>query len=60
VLSARGLDRIRRLARTIADLDTVDGSGGPSRPDTGLIDVEHVEEALLLRCQREYLLGSAQ
>ncbi len=46
-LSARGLHRVRRLARTIADLD----DGGD------LIDAHHVSEALLLRCQREMLLG---
>jgi magnesium chelatase family protein len=47
-LSARGLDRVRRLARTIADLATVRGK---------IIEVDQVQEALLLRCRREYLLG---
>ncbi len=48
VLSARGLHRVRRLARTVADLE-----GGPR-----LIDESHLSEALVLRCQRELLLGS--
>lgn len=67
-LSARGLDRIRRLARTIADLDEVGRHLGPevSELDAAavvtharrqVVDVDHVQEALLLRCQREYLLG---
>jgi magnesium chelatase family protein len=47
-LSARGLHRIHRLARTVADLD-----GGAD-----VIEESHVREALLLRCQRELLLGS--
>jgi magnesium chelatase family protein len=64
-LSARGLDRIRRLALTIADLASIDpgapDEGGVSPgPGTGVIDVEQLQQALLLRCQREYLLGSAQ
>jgi magnesium chelatase family protein len=49
-LSARGLHRVRRLARTIAD---VGGSGDQ-------IEESHVREALLLRCQRQLLLGEAQ
>jgi magnesium chelatase family protein len=59
-LSARGLDRVRRLARTIADLDEIQRSGGTGHPPEdrgGLIGVEHLNEALLLRCQRGYLLG---
>ena len=47
-LSARGFDRVRRLARTVADLG---GDGGPVRE-------EHVREALLLRCRRDLLLGT--
>jgi magnesium chelatase family protein len=87
-LSARGLDRVRRLARTVADLETLateagvsgmrsgaagadnsavgagDGvtsnGGGADSADVGVIEVEHLQQALLLRSQREYLLGSAQ
>ncbi|HUY65867.1 MAG TPA: YifB family Mg chelatase-like AAA ATPase [Acidimicrobiales bacterium] len=47
-LSARGLHRVHRLARTVADLEGVNGAVGES----------HVREALLLRCRRELLLGS--
>jgi magnesium chelatase family protein len=47
-LSARGLHRIRRLARTIADLDVVEGAVGESQ----------IREALVLRCQRALLLGT--
>jgi len=46
-LSARGLHRVRRLARTVADLD-----GG-----AGTIDEHHLHEALVLRGGRE-LLGA--
>ena len=46
-LSARGLHRVRRLARTVADLE----GAGP------VVDEVHLQEALLLRCQRELLLG---
>jgi magnesium chelatase family protein len=46
-LSARGLHRVRRLARTVADLD---GAG-----DT--IGAPHVAEALYLRGSRALLLG---
>ncbi len=67
-LSARGLDRVRRLARTIADLDAVgremtggvggpDEGGGVTGQDRDVIDADQVHEALLLRCQRQYLLG---
>jgi magnesium chelatase family protein len=48
-LSARGLHRVRRLARTLADLD---GSGD-------VVDEDHVHEALALRCRRDILLGQA-
>ena len=47
-LSARGLHRVHRLARTVADLD----EGGAA------IQAEHVREALLLRCRRQVLLGT--
>jgi magnesium chelatase family protein len=47
-LSARGLHRIRRLARTVADLE----DAGP------VVGEDHVREALLLRSQRQLLLGS--
>ena len=46
-LSARGMHRVRRLARTLADLD---GAGDE-------VGEAHVREALLLRCRRELLLG---
>ena len=46
-LSARGLHRVHRLARTLADL-----SGGGD-----MVEEEHVREALLLRCTRDLLLG---
>ena len=47
-LSARGLHRVHRLARTLADLDD-------SGPEVG---ESHVREALLLRCRRQLLLGN--
>jgi magnesium chelatase family protein len=46
-LSARGLHRVRRLACTIADLD----GGGE------VIQASQLSEALVLRCDRELLLG---
>ena len=46
-LSARGFDRVRRLSRTLADLD-----GGAAA-----VTECHVHEALLLRCRRDDLLG---
>jgi magnesium chelatase family protein len=46
-LSARGFHRVHRLARTVADLDSVEG----------VIEEAHVREALLLRCRRELLLA---
>jgi len=49
VLSVRGLHRVRRVARTIADLD-----GGGAR-----IDERHVAEALHLRAGRSVLLVEA-
>ena len=49
-LSARGLHRVHRLARTVADLD---GSGD-------LVEDTHVREALLLRCRRDLLLGGEE
>jgi len=46
-LSARGLHRVRRMARTLADLD-----------DAGdVVTVPHVTEALFLRGSRALLLG---
>ena len=47
LLTARGYDRVRRIARTVADL----GGGGES------VESDHVMEALLLRSQRNLLLG---
>jgi len=46
-LSARGLHRVRRLARTLADLDGADGT----------LAVPHLTEALFLRGSRALLLG---
>ncbi len=46
-LTARGLHRVRRIARTVADLD---GAG-----DT--VQAPHVHEALVLRSRRGALLG---
>ncbi|HEX3840926.1 MAG TPA: YifB family Mg chelatase-like AAA ATPase [Acidimicrobiales bacterium] len=46
-LSARGLHRVHRIARTIADLEGVED----------VADL-HVHEALLLRCRRDLLLGT--
>ena len=46
-LSARGLHRVRRLARTLADLD----GAGPE------LTVPHVAEAVFLRGSRALLLG---
>ncbi len=46
-LSARGLHRVRRLARTAADLDGAGRTVGPA----------HVAEALFLRGSRSALLG---
>jgi magnesium chelatase family protein len=46
-LTARGLHRVHRIARTVADL----GGGGP------IIEASQVHEALMLRCRRELLLG---
>ena len=45
-LTARGLHRVRRIARTVADLDGV-----------GTVGTAQVGEALLLRCRRQLLLG---
>ena len=46
-LSARGLHRVRRLARTLADLD----DAGP------IVGARQVSEALFLRGSRALLLG---
>ena len=46
-LSARGLHRVRRLARTLADLDG----------EAGTLTVPHLAEALFLRGGRSLLLG---
>ncbi len=46
-LSGRGVDRVRRVARTIADLAGADGDGA--------VQEEHVAEALALRAGREVL-----
>ncbi len=47
-LNARGLHRVRRVARTLADIDGVGEVVGEG----------HVAEALLLRCRRDILLGA--
>ncbi len=49
-LSARGLDRVRGLARTIADLAS----------EIEVTDEVHVEEALFLRCRRSDLLSGGR
>ncbi len=49
-LTGRGVVRVRRVARTIADLE---GEEGPVRS-------HHMDEALLLRCRRDLLLGAAR
>ncbi|MHB1516791.1 MAG: magnesium chelatase subunit ChlI family protein [Acidimicrobiales bacterium] len=49
-LSARGLHRIRRLARTVADLDG----------HSGTISEHHVHEALALRGPRDLLTSPAE
>jgi predicted ATPase with chaperone activity len=48
-LSARGMHRIQRLARTVADLD----DAGP------VIQEAQIREALLLRSERALLLGGS-
>jgi magnesium chelatase family protein len=45
-LTGRGYHRIRRVARTIADLAAVGAHAGPASDE---VDVEHVEVALSLR-----------
>lgn len=45
-LSGRGVDRVRRVARTLADLDRV-----------AVVDEPHVAEALALRAARSLLTG---
>ena len=47
-ITARGLDRIRRVARTIADLD-----GAPAS-----VDADHVGAAIELRAERDELTGA--
>ncbi len=49
-LSARGLHRVQRLARTVADLE---GAGV-------VVQESHVREALVLRCQCQLLLGGGR
>jgi magnesium chelatase family protein len=65
-LTGRGYHRIRRVARTIADLHggpggpaATGGTGGPGGTGAGvdLIDVEHVEVALSMRAR---LRGASQ
>lgn len=46
-LSARGLHRVHRLARTVADLDGA----------ADVVEESHIREALLLRSRRDLLLG---
>jgi magnesium chelatase family protein len=50
-LTGRGYHRIRRVARTIADLGACNVSGAAHRPPPDAIDVEHVEVALSLRAR---------
>jgi magnesium chelatase family protein len=61
-LSARGLDRVRRVALTIADLEGVGadrGAGGESGGAGAVLRAEHVAEALVLRAGRDVLTGRA-
>jgi predicted ATPase with chaperone activity len=46
-LTARGLHRVRRIARTVADLDGARNT----------VQASHVHEALVLRSRRGALLG---
>lgn len=48
-LTARGYQRVHRLARTIADLD-----------DAPVIEAAHACEALLFRVERTMLLGERE
>jgi magnesium chelatase family protein len=68
-LSARGLHRVRRIARTLADLDDAalrdesdaaseDSSRGVGAAGSFPISEANIREALLLRTHREMLLGS--
>jgi hypothetical protein len=68
-LSARGLHRVRRIARTLADLeaaasrDRTDAANQDISEEVGHdgrpgVSEANVHEALLLRTQRELLLGS--
>ena len=62
-LSGRGVDRVRRVARTIADLDlavagavTAAVAGAVAVAGAGsIVKEEHVAEALALRAGREVL-----
>jgi len=49
-LSARGLDRVRRVALTLADLD----------PSDTTVDAGHVAMALELRAGRAALMGESR
>lgn len=53
-LTARGLDRLRRVARTIADLDAAGAGGDPPLR----IERQHLLEALELRVAPHLLLGA--
>lgn len=52
-LSGRGVDRVRRVARTIADLAGI--VSGADRIVDGVVEEQHVAEALALRAGREVL-----
>ncbi|HLX89937.1 MAG TPA: ATP-binding protein, partial [Acidimicrobiales bacterium] len=59
-LSARGLHRVWRVARTIADLAQVSGAAGLRSDEPGtedVVDESHVSEALALRAGRHIVLG---
>jgi magnesium chelatase family protein len=62
-LSARGLDRVRRVALTIADLAGIPYDPAPPAVSGGagvvVLDAEHVAEALVLRAGRDVLTGRA-
>ena len=50
-LTGRGYHRIRRVARTIADLGACADGTKPPNPPADEVDVEHVEIALSMRAR---------